>query len=1004
MCVFMRHELLRSLNLRLASLVLALPVLLSCDALDFNGENISPAESFPIIYVKRSVQALAEPIDPVGFVAGGDLYWRDAASASAEEINLTSSQTSGRGDVSSPEISYDGTQVVFSMRRPADNSWNIWLLNVNNKQLTQVLADDEFDDLHPHFLVDGRIVFSSNRQTKSRRQLENNFYTVNNLPTEAYSSLDPIGRHQSSLLHIMNADGSDVDALGSTTKQISFHTGHDRDVTLLSSGKLMFNRWEATGQRNHFPIIMMNPDGTAIETLYGAYSKGNSFFSPRELANGNLVAIHAPASGAHGGGALIEIDVKQFGDFEDRVRVLSAGAEAQKQISFNPINIEPGVSTYGRFLSPYPVFDNTNRILVSWSASNRTEVTDLQSATTPATTKIVEGNPSYGIYMMDLTNKNMTPIVTASNGVIAYDAIAVQSRIAAAGNDALATEQNRNSYILPAQIDDAFSGVGGTLVTALEAADEGVIHVRSVYDTDSNDLLAPSMMVPTLPIPEVIPQIAAELDDTRSMIADIVTIKDLAQTSVEQRPARFVRVTKAVAVPEGAGQDMVGEAGSVMQQILGYSEVEPDGSVLFKVPADTPVAISVLDANGRAITNHTSWLHVRPGEVLECAGCHSPRKRTPLNVFPIAGNNPIVQLGSAQINETMAETRARIQNGDSNDPASLNPDIFYTDIWVTDIVQASAVAGTPIALGLDIDIDYTLLATPAPANGVINFVDHIQPILNATGANCVACHNGTQVPDLRNIPDPNDGIIRSYKNLVKSPVDLDLVAPFNPVVNLKDGAYLTQRLLPYVRVGGPRETSRSSYLMEKLSNTELLAPRALSGGTNHAGFLNPSELRVFTEWMDTGANYYNSPFGPDVDAPIGESNLSEVIGVITDPPLDEFTSNVYPILMNQCASCHMAVGNKSDFDQRIVTSTLVNVVPSENTLPRFILTGDVKGDYRAAISFIEDRATAAQSSLVVHPLSTGSAPVHPQVSDGLGGFGPVISGPDATIISDWITP
>ncbi|MCK5335086.1 MAG: hypothetical protein KAQ67_02935, partial [Gammaproteobacteria bacterium] len=117
---------------RLLVLALVAPGLISCDVFDFNGENIAPASSFPIVYVKRPVQALAEPVDPVSFVAGGDLYWRDAASASAEEINQTRSQPAGSGDVSSPEVSYDGTKVVFSMRRPADNSWNIWLLDVSS--------------------------------------------------------------------------------------------------------------------------------------------------------------------------------------------------------------------------------------------------------------------------------------------------------------------------------------------------------------------------------------------------------------------------------------------------------------------------------------------------------------------------------------------------------------------------------------------------------------------------------------------------------------------------------------------------------------------------------------------------------------------------------------------------------------------------------------------------------------------------------------------------------
>ena len=980
--MFMMYVGLKYLILRLTVLVFVLPALLSCDALDFNGKSISPASSFPIVYVKRSHQALTEPIDPVSFVAGGDLYWRDAASASASELNLTNAETAGNGDVSSPEISYDGTKIVFSMRRPADNSWNIWTLDVATKNLTQLTFDDAlevFDDLHPHFLVDGRVVFSSSRQQTSRQHLADN-------NIEPFSFLDAKARHPGSLLHVINADGSGL-------KQISFHSGHDRDVALLSNGKIMFNRWEASGQRNHFPIISMNPDGTGIETLYGAYSKGNSFFSPRELPNGNIIAIHAPVSGSHGAGALVEIDIKQFGDMQDKTSGLADGSVAQKQLSLKTINIEPGVSQYGRYLSPYPVFDNSNRILVSWSASQQTEINDLQSATV----KNIEGRPSFGIYILELDSKKMTPVVNASSGLMAYDAIAVQPRTA------------------PVLIEDAFSGAGGTLNAALEAADQGVLHVRSVYDTDSNNLLAPSMMIASEG--EMIAQIPAPADDSRQTVADIAAIKDLSNINyrtVEDRPARFVRVTTAVAVPAGAGQDLVGAAGSVMQQILGYSEVEPDGSVLVKVPADTPLAISVLDAKGRAITNHTAWFQVRPGEVLECAGCHSPRRRTALNIYPIAFNNPVVQLGPAQINETMAETRARVLNGNAGDPdgltsADLTPDIKYSDVWISDTIlattQASALAteaaGMPVtvsvALGIDIDLNYGALTTPAPVDGIINFVEHIQPILSAK---CSSCHDSTLAPDLRNVTDANDGVLLSYKSLVKGAQDLDTLN--NPQLNLKDGAYLTQRRLPYVSVGGPRESSRSSYLMEKLSATELSAPQVLSGATNHM-LLNDSEMRLFTEWMDTGANYYNSPFGVDSDAD-GISDLAEVIDLVSPPSLDVFRSTIHGILSSQCASCHKAIGNKSDFDQRIIASTLNNAVPSENTLPRFVLTGDLLGDYRAALAFIEDRAATAQNSLVNYPISTGSAPVHPQIADGAGGFMPVLSGADASTIVNWIMP
>jgi hypothetical protein len=37
-----------------------------------------------------------------------------------------------------------------------------------------------------------------------------------------------------------------------------------------------------------------------------------------------------------------------------------------------------------------------------------------------------------------------------------------------------------------------------------------------------------------------------------------------------------------------------------------------------------------------------------------------------------------------------------------------------------------------------------------------------------------------------------------------------------------------------------------------------------AGGVNHVGFLNAAELRLISEWLDIGAQFYNNPFDPNV--------------------------------------------------------------------------------------------------------------------------------------------
>ena len=65
-----------------------------------------------------------------------------------------------------------------------------------------------------------------------------------------------------------------------------------------------------------------------------------------------------------------------------------------------------------------------------------------------------------------------------------------------------------------------------------------------------------------------------------------------------------------------------------MREIVAYAPIEPDGSVRVKVPANVPLAVSMLDANGRRITaRHQNWFQVVPGQELKCNGCHAPHDR-----------------------------------------------------------------------------------------------------------------------------------------------------------------------------------------------------------------------------------------------------------------------------------------------------------------------------------------------------------------------------------------
>ncbi len=73
-----------------------------------------------------------------------------------------------------------------------------------------------------------------------------------------------------------------------------------------------------------------------------------------------------------------------------------------------------------------------------------------------------------------------------------------------------------------------------------------------------------------------------------------------------------------------------------VHRILGTVPVEADGSASFKVPANTPIAVQPLDAEGKAIQLMRSWYTAMPGESFSCIGCHDTQNTIPPSKATIA--------------------------------------------------------------------------------------------------------------------------------------------------------------------------------------------------------------------------------------------------------------------------------------------------------------------------------------------------------------------------------
>ncbi|MGZ3239034.1 MAG: hypothetical protein ACXWJK_01430, partial [Burkholderiaceae bacterium] len=446
----------------------------------------STSGDVPIAYAKRSNTIGANPTNGAPTAPGGDLMIREKSSPSASEHNITAQYTQGVGDASSPDVSYDGKKIIFSMRCPTSNTstiggvpactgrWNIWEYDMTTGGFTggtfrRLTSSSDSDDVDPTYLPANRgFVFTSNRQTKS---------SVNQALGHTYYALDEYERERVFNLHTMDATGNNI-------TQISVNQSHDRSPVIRPNGDIMFSRWDHVGGRNHFKVFRARPDGTDLFVLYGAHSSGNSFLHPRDMDphgrySGFLTSDLMPLSRTHEGGALIMIDAANYSEENTPANAGVPATGGQKQMTSTALNFDRGLSRYGRITSPYPLWDGTDRVLVGYTPCEVTRnggtvscatltsgelarLSDPNRLNTDIAADAIQDNvpPSYAIYMFDPAQQTFLLVASPPPGFMYTHPIALQAR----------AEPNSTP---PTPVD-----------ATLAAQNLGILEVRSVYDTD----------------------------------------------------------------------------------------------------------------------------------------------------------------------------------------------------------------------------------------------------------------------------------------------------------------------------------------------------------------------------------------------------------------------------------------------------------------------------------------------------------------------------------------
>jgi len=851
---------------------------------------------YPVVYIERTLDtqtdengvtlARFDARDPAIFNAGANLLVKKNAFADSPVTNLTSLLFGEDQliDIRDLSISDDGQEMLVSIRAPeienADEEdqprWNIWRYQLSTQILERIITNDTLaeqgDDLMPSFLPDGRIIFASTRQRLSRAILLDE-------GKPQYTALDERRDNETFNIHVMNADGTSIE-------QLTFNLSHDFYPLVLQNGRILYSRWDAMGGEHGINLYSMNPDGTDNTLVFGWHShqlmlddenEQVEFIKPQQMPNGDILMLLGSQDETVYQKRPVLINITDYIDNEQATAESGAQANAVTDLvlsdRFN-FNFSSDFSESGRLNYLYPLPDSSNRYLMSWDLC-RVVVADVikacgqLSAEELADEALELAEPLFELWLLNNTDNTQQLVATTQAGKIITESVVMRP------------SEQAKTFI-------ADKVIGNELDAQLSGELAGAIHIRSVYDFDGIDATVQNNN------PE-----------------GIARLSDPSLTPAADLPARFLRLIRGVPMPPDEVRDIANtdfgrSNNQLMREVIGYTPIQPDGSVKVKVPANTPFAISILDENGQRINGrHRQWLTLKPGEVLECNGCHTASSEQPHGRLDAQATsiNAGAMGGTAYPNATQAiiptqgQTMAQADEM-VNGLAELTSELSYQDQWTDPNIST---------VNPSINYAYENLSTLMP-NGVecfdnwtaycriqINYVEHIQPLWDLprelldddtqefiANQTCTSCHSIADSDGFSQVPagqldfspsvsSDQPAHLTSYRELFFNDVEQEVV----------DGI-LIDRLIPVLDEDGNivfEVDSEGELILDAEGNpipvlttlgvqSILSTNGAASSGRffelinnlTHQNMMTADEKKLLREWLDIGGQYYNTPF------------------------------------------------------------------------------------------------------------------------------------------------
>jgi hypothetical protein len=306
-----------------ASVQIGAPV--SADALDFQE----------ILYVKRKPYSSNHYYTDINngtsadrFLPENGIHVYNLRTREDRPVVTAADMPGGKGFIGKISLSFDARKVVFDFREHAGAGFRIWEVGIDGRGLRQISkppADEadkvarlgrklHTDDIHPCYLPDGKIIFSSTRSE----------HTV---------LCGGSGALVAPTLHRMDPDGTNVEQLSSSPVS-------EFCPVVLANGRVMYHRWEYVdkGARVGKTIWTMLSDGSRPQELYGVADDTTTVYmypQPLPDSDGRIVCVgtcHFPQGGCLGAVMLIDTnhpnrqrgpdpDEKGFTQWDDKYAV-----------------------------------------------------------------------------------------------------------------------------------------------------------------------------------------------------------------------------------------------------------------------------------------------------------------------------------------------------------------------------------------------------------------------------------------------------------------------------------------------------------------------------------------------------------------------------------------------------------------------------------------------------------------------------------------------------------